>query len=91
MASNWHNKHISTKWGIALFGWLLVSIALLIPLLGQEQDNRSNAMYRNEGGSYPTRYPSVAPTRKPLPTVVPTKKPLPTNIPTQAPPRSWLW
>ncbi len=41
--ANWHKTHIPTQWGIAIIGWLLVSVILLIPVLGQNQDVRSHA------------------------------------------------
>jgi hypothetical protein len=53
MARTWHNKHISTSWGIAILGFLVISLALLIPVLNQYQDIRSNAMYMSGGtGKY---------------------------------------
>ena len=62
MAQSWHNKHISTQWGITITGFLLVAIVLLIPVLKQEQDNRSDAAYTVGEGSgrsiAPTSIPS---------------------------------
>ncbi len=51
MVKSWHNRHISTKWGIAIIGFMLLSIVLLIPILGQNQDPRSNAMMKSESNS----------------------------------------
>jgi hypothetical protein len=43
MAKGWHNTHISTKWGVVIIGFLLISVIILIPVLGQSQDPRSHA------------------------------------------------
>lgn len=43
MAKSWHQKHISTKWGIAIIIFLLVSLGLLVSILNQSQDARSRA------------------------------------------------
>jgi len=42
--NKWHKKHISTKWGIAIIGFLLVSIALLIPVIKNSQSTQSDAL-----------------------------------------------
>jgi len=54
--NKWHKKHISTKWGIAIIGFLLVAVALLIPALKNSQLFQSNALTNsyscnNSGGS----------------------------------------
>ena len=46
MAKSWHKKHISTKWGIAIIGFLLLSVILTVFVLSKSQDLRSNAMVK---------------------------------------------
>lgn len=50
MAKDWHKKHISTKWGIAILGFLLLAGILLVTVLQQSQIFQSDAMRRSEGG-----------------------------------------
>ena len=47
---NLHNKHIPTSWGLAIVGFLLVSVVLLIPLLQKTQIFQSNAMREPDRG-----------------------------------------
>lgn len=49
--AQWHNKHIGTQWGVAIIGFMVVVVALLIPVLGQSTGNRSHAMYSSDGGN----------------------------------------
>src|SRR6185369_17883943 len=60
MAKSWHNSHIPTKVGIAVIAWLLVSVALLIPVLHQQQVGESHAMYQptaiKKNANCPTYY-----------------------------------
>ena len=51
MAKGLHNKHISTQWGVAILGFFVIVIALLIPVLNQSQTSQSHAMYQpGQGG-----------------------------------------
>jgi len=56
MAKKWYKKRISTKWRIAIIGFLLLSVALLIPVVKNSQNINSDAATNiyscnNTGGS----------------------------------------
>lgn len=42
-STTWHQKHIPTKWGVAVLSFLLLATILLIPVLGQQQNGLSEA------------------------------------------------
>lgn len=45
LTKGWHNKHISTKWGVSILGLLVFSLLLLIPVLQKSQNIQSEAAY----------------------------------------------
>jgi hypothetical protein len=64
MAKGLHNKHISTGWGIAIIGFFIVVLALLIPVLNQQQIGQSHAMYQASESGRAKLIPSPIPSPK---------------------------
>ncbi len=45
--TKWHNKHVPTRWGVAVLGFLILATIILIPALGEQQVSMSDASTTN--------------------------------------------